>query len=131
MQPFPSNQPTTLADLVFVSFSGKVFAVHRLTGEPVWRWVAPKGGRSPVMVMPDLDRVIVCCQGYTWALDARTGQELWFQPFQGEGVGIPMLASMRQAGNSPVAAAAAAAQHAAAVAAAAAAAAAGAAAASG
>lgn len=112
-----STERISLLDLVFVSFHGKVFAVSRHTGEEIWKWKAPKGD-GPVTMLPDTDRLFVSCQGYTWALDAASGRELWFQPFSGEGVGIPMIASMRHAA-SPVpgvaaAAAAAAAQQAAA-----------------
>ncbi len=111
-------------ELLFVGFNGKVIAVHRATGELIWRWYASKGGRSTIMILPDGDRLFVCCQGYTWALDPATGRELWFQPFRGEGVGIPMLATMRGSsdGQALRAAGAAAAQQAAVIAAAAAAA---------
>jgi outer membrane protein assembly factor BamB len=104
----------TTDDLLFVGFSGRVFAVHRATGEVLWRWDASKGGRASVMILPDRDRVFVCVQGYTWALDPTSGRELWFQPFKGEGTGIPMLATMRASAGGQVAnAAAAAAQQAA------------------
>lgn len=122
--------PPSLADLVFVSFNGRVFAVHRDTGQLVWRWVAGRGSRSVVTILPDGDRLYASCQGYTWALDALSGRELWYQPFSGEGYGIPMIATARHSSMSPSAAAAIAAQQAAAAGAAAAAAAASAAAAS-
>jgi outer membrane protein assembly factor BamB len=81
--------------LLFVSFYGKVFAVDRDRGEVVWKWTASKGSGSTVTLLPDGDRLFVSCQGYTWALDPATGRELWYQPFEGEGTGIPMLATLR------------------------------------
>lgn len=116
-----STERISLLDLVFVSFHGKVFAISRHTGEEIWKWKASKGDGT-VTMLPDGDRLFVSCQGYTWALDAASGRELWYQPFTGEGVGIPMIASMRHAASAaPGIAAAVAAQHAATTAAAAAA----------
>lgn len=113
-----AQQQPSPQDLLFVSFYGKVFALHRLTGAQVWRWSAPKGSGGPVMLLPDGDCLFACCNGYTWALDPATGAERWYQPFEGEGTGIPMLATMRStSGQAASAASTAAAQHAAAAAA--------------
>lgn len=83
---------------VFVAFNSRVFAVDRSDGAILWRWEVPKGGDF-VTLLPDADRVIVCCDGYLWALRAVDGTELWSQPFKGEGTGFPVLASPRAAGN--------------------------------
>lgn len=85
----------TTDDLLFVSFAGKVHAVDRLDGSILWTWKAPKGGGSSVTILPDLDRLFVSANGYTWALDPCTGAELWHQPFKRMGMGPTMLATMR------------------------------------
>ncbi|MFM7133505.1 MAG: PQQ-binding-like beta-propeller repeat protein [Planctomycetota bacterium] len=88
--------PSTLTtdDLLFVSFGDKVLAVDRLDGSVVWKWKAPKSS-GLVALLPSGDRLFVSINGYTWALDPTNGTELWFQPFKGEGIGIAMLATMR------------------------------------
>jgi len=91
----------TTDDLLFVSFRGKVIALHREDGTVIWKWKAPKGGGGLVTLLPDGDRLYASCQGYTWALDPCNGAELWFQPLKGEGVGTPMLATMRCASPVP------------------------------
>lgn len=92
-------QALTTDDLLFVSFSGKVFALHRENGTVVWKWKARKGS-GIVTLLPDGDRLFASCQGYTYALDPCNGAELWFQELKGEGLGTPILATMR--GASPV-----------------------------
>jgi outer membrane protein assembly factor BamB len=83
----------TLADLVFVSFNKQVVALDRYTGELVWKWTSPKGsGFTAILV--DGDRLIVSSQGYTYCLEPLFGQEVWSNPLEGMGVGIPCLASI-------------------------------------
>lgn len=88
------RETLTTDDLLFVSFVDKVFAVDRNDGSIVWKWKAPKS-TGLVALLPSGDRLFVCINGYTWALDPTDGAELWFQPFKGEGVGVAMLATMR------------------------------------
>lgn len=85
--------------VVFAAFNGRVFAVDRRDGSVLWRWKVPKGG-SFVTLLPDGDQLLVCADGYLWALRAQDGTMLWSQPFKGEGTGIPMLASPRSGGAS-------------------------------
>ena len=109
-------EPTTplraLEDLVFVAFNARVFAVDRFDGTDVWRCKLPQGSGF-VSLLLDGDRLIASSNGYTFAIDPWRGAILWSQPFKGEGVGIPSLASVRGA-SAPAGAAAAAAQQAAA-----------------
>ena len=102
----------TTDELVFVAFNSRVFAVDRADGAIIWRWKSTVAGASGMpMLLPSDDRLIVSISGYTWALDLTDGRELWFQPFKGEGTGIPMLATARvsaDAGSAGAAAAAAA-----------------------
>lgn len=83
--------------VVFAAFNGRVFAIDRRDGSVIWRWKAPKGSAF-VTLLPDGDQLLVCSGGYLWALRAEDGTELWSQPFKGEGMGIPMLASPRMDG---------------------------------
>lgn len=89
-----STRALTTDDLLFVSFGDKVIAVDRLDGGVVWKWKASKS-TGLVALLPSGDRLFVSINGYTWALDPTNGAELWFQPFKGEGVGVSMLATMR------------------------------------
>jgi outer membrane protein assembly factor BamB len=77
----------------YVAFNGRVFAVDRRDGAVLWRWKAPKG--DFVTLLPDGDQLLVCSDGYLWALRSQDGTLVWSQPFKGEGTGIPFLASPR------------------------------------
>lgn len=89
-----ATRALTTDDLLFVSFADKVIAVDRLDGSVVWKWKATKSN-GLVALLPSGDRLFVSINGYTWALDPTNGTELWFQPLKGEGIGIAMLATMR------------------------------------
>jgi outer membrane protein assembly factor BamB len=93
--------------VLYVAFNERVFALDRRNGNVRWRWKVPQGG-SFVTLLSDGDQLIVCSDGYLWALRAQDGTELWAQPFKGEGTGIPVLASPRSAAGSEVASAVAA-----------------------
>ncbi len=79
---------------IYAAFNGRVFALDRRDGSILWRWTTPKGGNF-VTLLPDGDQLLVCSNGYLWALCAEDGLCLWSQPFKGEGTGIPFLASPR------------------------------------
>ena len=79
---------------IYAAFNGRVFALDRRDGSILWRWTPPKGGNF-VTLLPDGDQLLVCSNGYLWALHAEDGTPLWSQPFKGEGTGIPFLASPR------------------------------------
>ena len=79
---------------IYAAFNGRVFALDRRDGSILWRWTTPKGGNF-VTLLPDGDQLLVCSNGYLWALRAEDGLCLWSQPFKGEGTGIPFLASPR------------------------------------
>lgn len=91
-------------DLVYVGFNSNVVALQRATGEIVWDWKSPKGSGFPSVLL-DGDRLIVSVQGYTYCLDPATGEQLWWNPLKGFGMGTASLTSIR--GNSGSAAAAA------------------------
>jgi outer membrane protein assembly factor BamB len=81
-------------DMIFVGFNSRVVALDRDYGDVVWQWKAPKGS-GYVAVLLDGDRLIVSVNGYMYCLDACTGDQKWFNPLSGTGVGVPCLASYR------------------------------------
>lgn len=103
------NEPTasrfSVMDLVLLGFNSRVIALHRDTGDVLWKWKSPKGRSSYVAVLLDGDRVIASIQGYTYCLDPLTGRQIWGNPLKGTGFGVPSVVSMR--GNSGSAGAAA------------------------
>jgi len=94
----------TLMDLVFLGFNRRVVALDRETGDTVWHWKSPSGTGFPALLL-DGDRLIVSVQGYTYCLDALSGQLMWANELKGYGFGTACLASLH--GNSGSAAAAA------------------------
>lgn len=86
------EQPRTVNDLVFVAFGKHVVALDRYTGEKIWQWSPPKGA-GYMGILLDGDRLIVSAQGYMHCLDPVFGQEVWNNPLEGMGTGVPCLAS--------------------------------------
>jgi len=85
-----------IEDLVFVGFNSRVAALDQQTGEIVWDWSAPRGWRY-VSLLLDGPRLFVAIAGYTYCLDAVTGQQLWTNPMTGFGLGVTSLVSARGA----------------------------------
>ena len=85
-------------DLVFVGFNSRVAALDKKRGEIVWDWQATKG-RGSVTLLVDGDYLFVSVMGYSYCLDARTGEERWFNEMSGFGFGVPCVAT--SAGHSP------------------------------
>lgn len=102
-----------LSDLVFTGFNKRVAALNRHTGQIVWDWQAAKGS-SFVSLLLDGDHLIVSVNGYTYALDALTGTQLWANEMRGFGYGVASLASVYGSTSALLLAAAEAAQQAAA-----------------
>ena len=77
--------------LLYVGFNRRVIALSRETGAIIWKWKAPKGSGFPAILVqvPDL---YVSVAGYTYCLDASSGQQKWFNPLSGMGMGVPTLA---------------------------------------
>jgi outer membrane protein assembly factor BamB len=59
-----------------------------------WDWKSPRGSGF-VALLVDADQLLVSIDGYTFALDAATGRELWHNPLKGLGTGVACLASAR------------------------------------
>lgn len=89
----------SLNDLIFTGFNKRVAALHRDTGQIIWQWKGPSCHTYTTLLL-DGDRLIVSVQGYTYALDALTGRQLWANDLPGFGTGVASLVSVR--GASPV-----------------------------
>lgn len=105
----PEVLQQAIRDLLFVGFNSRVVALERDSGRLIWQWKAPQGRSSFVAVLLDVDRLFVSVQGYTYCLDPITGKQLWVNPLDGLGTGLPSLATA--GGNTGAAASAAAAAH--------------------
>ncbi len=79
-------------EMVFVGFNGKAAALDRVSGEILWQWSAPKGA-GYVSLLLDGDSLLAAVNGYTYCLDPRSGQQLWFNPMKGFGFGVTSIAT--------------------------------------
>lgn len=89
-----SNRTFTVDDLIYLGFNSNVVALNRQDGTLVWKWKSPKG-TGFVSVLVDGDCLIVSIQGYTYCLDALSGQQYWFNPLKGLGTGVTCIATSR------------------------------------
>jgi outer membrane protein assembly factor BamB len=80
-------------ELVFVGLRGYVIALHRDTGEIVWKNSKLNYGATSMLL--DGDRLIVSTNGYIYCLDPLTGRVRWNNPLKGYGIGITHLVSTR------------------------------------
>ena len=92
-----------IADMLFVSFNSRVFALNRDTGDLLWNWKS-KGRSNYVSILVDDEQLFVSIDGYTYCLNPYTGREIWFNPLKGFGYGIPTLATAEFNTNSSAAA---------------------------
>jgi len=83
-----------IPDLVYVSFNSRAAALNRQTGEIVWDWKAPHGS-GYVAMMLDGEHLMTSVSGYTYCLDASTGEQKWMNKMSGFGIGVPSLTSLR------------------------------------
>ncbi len=79
-------------EMVFIGFNGNAAALDRISGEILWRWSAPKGSGYASLLL-DGDSLLAAVNGYTYCLDPRTGQQLWFNPMKGFGYGVTSIAT--------------------------------------
>ncbi len=81
-------------DFVYVGLNSRVAALDKNTGELIWSWKAPKGRGYVSLLLPDDRQLIVSVVGYTYSLDALTGEQNWFNELQGFGSGVASMVSL-------------------------------------
>src|SRR5689334_11889592 len=87
-----------IEQLVFVGLNGYVAALHRDTGELIWKNDQMHSGY--VTLLLDGDRLIVSTNGYIYCLSPYTGKILWQNPMKGFGACAPTaLVSVRGQGS--------------------------------
>lgn len=83
---------TRHVDVIYVGFNKQVVAMDRTNGEICWTW-KPKGKSGYTTLMLEPQQLIVSINGYMWALDPLTGEELWHNPLKGKGTGVTSMVS--------------------------------------
>jgi outer membrane protein assembly factor BamB len=104
--------PRAKRSLLFVGIKSFVVALDRASGAEVWRTQLPAKYRNSAMllsVMYDGDTIFASFAGEVFALNPKTGELLWHEPFKGLGTGFVTIASEVNAGATNAADAAAAA----------------------
>lgn len=79
---------------VFTGFNSRVAALDRRSGQIAWDWRSPKGSGYVTLLLDD-DLLLVAVNGYQYALDPVTGDELWANSMSGFGYGVSSLATTR------------------------------------
>ena len=87
---------TDVNNLVFVGLNSRVAALNQDTGTLVWQWRAttPRSGGYVSLLLLDDTRLIVSVNGYTYCLDPRTGEQLWYNELKGFGSGVTSIATL-------------------------------------
>lgn len=83
-------------NLVYVGFNSRVAALNQDTGEIIWDWKAPKGRGYVSLLLLDDHRLIVSVVGYTYSLDALTGEQQWFNELSGFGSGVASIVAFNK-----------------------------------
>ena len=79
--------------LVFVGFNSRIAALDRTSGDIVWSWKSPRGHGFVAMLLDD-GLLVASINGYTYGIDASTGEQLWQNEMSGFGFGVPSLATV-------------------------------------
>lgn len=87
-------------NLVYVGFNSRVAALDRDTGRIVWQWKAPNGRGYVSMLLMEEHHLIVSVIGYTYSLNALTGEQQWYNGFSGFGSGVASIVALNS--NNPL-----------------------------
>jgi outer membrane protein assembly factor BamB len=88
--------PRPKRSLLFVGIKSYVIAVDRASGAEVWRTQLPAKYRSSAMlvsVLFDGEGLYASIAGEVFALNPKTGELLWHEPFKGLGTGFVTMTS--------------------------------------
>lgn len=80
-------------ELIFIGLNGYALALHRVTGEEIWRNSEMEGGLTTLLL--DEDRLIVSTDGYIYCLNPLNGRIVWENRLHGLGTGITDMTSVR------------------------------------
>ncbi len=83
-------------NLVYIGFNSRVAALDKNTGEIRWDWRARKGSGYVSLLLIDDDQLIVSVIGYTYCLNALTGEEKWFNALSGFGSGVASIVALNK-----------------------------------
>src|SRR5258708_26233771 len=89
-------------ELIFDGRNGRVEALDRSKGEIIGEWHSPKPGSGYVTLLVDGNLLVASVSGYTYGLDAKTGEQLWFNELKGYGVGVASIATLGGSTSQPV-----------------------------
>ena len=87
--------------LLFIGIKSFVVALDRASGTEVWRTQLPAKYRNSAMllsVLYDGEGLFASFAGEVFALNPKTGELLWHEPFKGLGTGFVTMASELGAG---------------------------------
>ena len=91
--PESSSMTNERNNLLYIGLNRRVAALEEETGRIVWEWKASKGYGFVSLLLLDKQKLIASVQGYTYCLDAITGEQLWYNELEGFGVGVAAIAS--------------------------------------
>src|SRR5439155_19596522 len=88
---FGKGSAMSIERMVFVGLNGRVASLERDTDTTLWEGGCPKPRSGYVTLLVDGDRLFVTVNGYTYCLDAFTGEQLWYNPLKGYGTGVASI----------------------------------------
>ena len=88
------GMPVRIENVVFIGIKGTVVALHRTTGDEIWR--TKLKSCHFVNVVHEGDRIFASTIGEVFCLDAASGRILWNNPLKGMGFGLVTFANAPQ-----------------------------------
>ena len=88
--------PKTKRSLLYIGIKSFVVALDRTSGAEVWRTQLPAKYRNSAMllsVLHDGEGLFATLAGELFALNPKTGELLWHEPFKGLGTGFITMTS--------------------------------------
>jgi outer membrane protein assembly factor BamB len=85
------GMPLRIDDLLFIGIKGTVLALHRATGEEIWR--TKLKGADFTNLTREGDLLLAATHGELFCLDVVDGRIRWHNPLRGMGFGIVTFAS--------------------------------------
>jgi outer membrane protein assembly factor BamB len=83
-----------IEDVLFIGIKGTVLALHRASGQELWR--TKLKSCQFVNVMQEGDRIYASTLGEVFCLESASGRILWNNPLKGMGYGLVAFANAPQ-----------------------------------